>query len=171
MSKYTLPSRSHGGPAEPVAIRFELTPYRSLSRTGFLILMGCVGLVSFIAGTAFAMIGAWPVFGFFCIDVALIWLAFQLNYRSGRQLETIEINDGRLTLTHVDVRGQSRRTELPAAWIDVRFTDAVDGRTFIALASHGRVHPFGGFLTDDERRELAFALRAVLLEARGGARI
>ena len=105
------------------------------------------------------------------LDVALIWLAFQLNYRSGRQLETIDIKDGRLTLTHVDVSGRSRRTELPAAWIDVRLAEAVDGRTSIALASHGRVHPFGAFLTDDERRDLAFALRAVLLKARGGAGI
>ena len=38
--------------------------------------MGFIGAVSFVAGIAFAMIGAWPVLGFFGLDVALIWYAF-----------------------------------------------------------------------------------------------
>lgn len=152
-------------------MRFVLTPYRSLSRPGFLVLMGAIGLVSFVTGVVFAMLGAWPVLGFFGLDVALVWFAFQRNYRSGRQLEAIEIGDGKLTLTHVDVRGRVRSTELIAAWVDVRLRRGVDGRTSIALASHGVEHPFGGFLTDDERAELAPVLRQALLAARGGPRI
>lgn len=163
-----LPSRRPGA-AEPV--RFVLTPYRSLSRPGFLVLMAFIGGVSFVAGVAFAMIGAWPVLGFFGLDVVLIWYAFQRNYRSARQLEVIEIADGRLTLTHTNVSGRSRSTDLAAAWVDVRLHQGRDGRTAIALASHGREHGFGGFLTDEERRELAPALRTALLEARGGPRI
>lgn len=155
----------------PAPIRFVMTPYRSLSRTGFLVLMSFIGGVSFVAGIAFAMMGAWPVFGFFGLDVALIWYAFHRNYRSARQLEVIEIADGRLTLTHQDARGCARSTELTAAWVDVRLREAHDGRTSIALASHGREHPFGGFLNDEERRELAPALREALLFARGGPRI
>ena len=38
--------------------------------------------------------GAWPVIGFFGLDVALIYLAFKLNYRSGRLYETIELTPG-----------------------------------------------------------------------------
>lgn len=168
MTQHDLPSR---GAAGTPPVRFVLTPYRSLSRPGFLVLMGAVGLVSFVTGVVFAMLGAWPVLGFFGLDVVLIWFAFQRNYRSGRQLEVIEIEDGKLTLTHVDVRGQARSTELIAAWVDVRLARAVDGRTAIALASHGVVYPFGGFLTDDEKVELAPALREALLAARGGPRI
>lgn len=161
-------------PRQPAAvppIRFVLTPYRSLSRSGFLVLMSVVGGVSFVAGVAFALIGAWPVLGFFGLDVALIWLAFRWSYRSGRQLETIEIEDGRLTLTHVDPRGRPATTVLTAAWVDVRLRLAPDGRTAIALASHGREHAFGAFLTDAERAELAPALRSALVAARGGPRI
>ena len=155
----------------PAPFRVVLTPYRSLNRPGFLVLMGFIGLVSFVVGVAFATIGAWPVLGFFGLDVVLIYYAFQRNYRSGRQLETIEIADGRLTLTHIDVRGRRRATELPTAWIDVRLRRAANGRTSIALASHGREHRLGGFLTDDERYELAPVLRDALLAARGGLRI
>lgn len=168
MSHDSLPRRTFSGD-DP--IRFVLTPYRSLSRPGFIVLMGFIGAVSFVAGVAFAMIGAWPVLGFFGLDVALIWYAFHRNYRSARQLETIEIADGRLTLAHIDVRGRRRETELATAWVDVRLRQATDGRTTIALASHGQEHPFGGFLTDDERRELAPALREALLAANGGPRV
>ena len=134
-------------------------------------LMGALGLVSFIAGIAFLLVGAWPVLGFFGLDMALVWLAFKLNYRAGRQLETIELADGRLVLTHVDPCGGRRTTELAATWVDVRLRRLVDGRTELVLASRGREHAFGGFLTDDERRDLAGVLRGALLEARGGPRI
>ena len=172
MSQDRLPSDGpRGSSVQPEPIRFVLTPYRSLSRPGFLVLMGFIGAVSFVAGIAFAMMGAWPVLGFFGLDVALLWYAFQRNYRSGRQLETIEISDGVLTLTHVDVRGARRQAEFTAAWVDVRLRRAKDGRTAIALASHGREHAFGGFLTDEERLELAPALREAVLAANGGLRI
>ena len=152
-------------------MRFILTPYRSLSQPGFLVLMGAIGFISFVTGVVFAMLGAWPVLGFFGLDVVLIWFAFRRNYRSGRQLEIIEIEDGKLTLTHVDVRGRSRSTALTAAWVDVRLRRGGDGRTAIALASHGVEHAFGGFLTDEEKVELAPVLREALLFARGGPRI
>ena len=168
MSQDDLPS---GALKAPKPFRVVLTPYRSLSRTGFIVLMSAIGFVGFATGMAFLMIGAWPVLGFFGLDVALIWLAFKLNYRSGRQLETIEIADGLMTLTHVDPYGRARSTALPATWADVRLRRSADGRTTIALASHGREHMFGGFLTDDERRDVADVLRVALLAARGGPRI
>jgi uncharacterized membrane protein len=41
----------------------------------------------------------------------------------------------------------------------------------LSVAAQGREYAFGRFLTDDERRALASALREALLEARGGVRI
>eukprot|EP01035_Chromulina_nebulosa_P040405 gene40404-54645_t len=61
----------------------------ALGRTGFLALMLFVGGVSFIAGIAFLMMGAWPVFGFFGLDVLAIWWAFRINYRRGGDTEEI----------------------------------------------------------------------------------
>lgn len=172
MSDDNLPTRVPVGAAPgPRPFRLVMTPYRSLSKPGFLIVMAFIGAVSFVTGIAFALMGAWPVLGFFGLDVVLIYWAFQRNYRSGRQLETIEIADGELRLVRTDPRGRSATTELPSAWIEVRFSEQPDGRTTIALASRGREHRFATFLTDDERREIAPVLRAALIEARGGARI
>ena len=168
MSDATLPTRM---PVGPQPFRLVMTPYRSLSKPGFVIVMGFIGAVSFVTGVAFALLGAWPVLGFFGLDVVLIYWAFKRNYRSGRQLETIEIADGELRLVRTDPWGRDTTTSLPATWIEVRFSEQPDGRTTIALASHGAEHRFATFLTDDERREIVPVLRAALGAARSGSRI
>ena len=47
--------------------------------------MAVLFLVSLGAGILFVSLGAWPVCGFFGLDVALVYLAFRLSYRSARQ--------------------------------------------------------------------------------------
>jgi uncharacterized membrane protein len=77
--------------AEPGAFHAVLTPYRSLRPAGFLVLMVALGAVSFVAGILFLVAGAWPVLGFFGLDVLLVYVAFRLNYRSGRLYETVNL--------------------------------------------------------------------------------
>ncbi len=48
-----------------------ITPHRSLGHAGFLVLMIAIGGISFVAGVVFLLAGAWPVFGFFGLDVLL----------------------------------------------------------------------------------------------------
>ncbi|HAP49207.1 MAG TPA: DUF2244 domain-containing protein, partial [Afipia sp.] len=67
----------------------RLTPHRSLSRHGFLVLMGFVIAVSFAAGIMFLMMGAWPVFAFFGLDALIIYWAFKLNFRRADAIEDI----------------------------------------------------------------------------------
>ena len=59
--------------------RITLYPYRSLNKTGFFLLMFVLGLFSFIAGIMFMLKGAWPVFGFFGLDVLLVYIFFKIN--------------------------------------------------------------------------------------------
>jgi uncharacterized membrane protein len=152
-------------PAE-VPTRWVLTTYRSLSPRGFVILMSALGLVSFVAGMVFLAIGAWPVFGFFGLDVLLIYIAFKLNYRSGRLYETVDLDSRLLTVTRVHPSGRTERFEFNPYWVKVRFSERRDGHTDLALASHGESFPFGRFLTDEERREFADALAGALTLAR-----
>src|SRR4029078_9049141 len=76
---------SGNAPDKREAFRAVLYPHRSLGPTGFLILMSAIGGVSFITGMAFLLKGAWPVFGFFGLDVALIYSACYVNYPFGRR--------------------------------------------------------------------------------------
>ena len=133
--------------------RAVLYPHRSLGPTGFLILMTAIGGVSFVTGMAFLLMGAWPVFGFFGLDVALIYAAFKLNYRSGRLYETVELTPETLTITRVHPSGKQESFDFNPYWVRVRSPKLPQGRTDLRLASHGREFAFGRFLTDDERRD------------------
>ena len=94
----------------PVRPFFErvLLPHRSLPSRNFHLLMGLLGLISLAAGIGFVAVGAWPVIGFFGLDVALVYLAFRLNYRSARQSETIRLAGDAFTVERVSVRGERR---------------------------------------------------------------
>ena len=85
------PSNAFDPSNEPELFSALLTPHRSLSRAGFLALMLFVIAVSFAAGLACVLIGAWPVFGFFGLDVLAIYWAFRINFRSGRASEEIRV--------------------------------------------------------------------------------
>ncbi len=104
--------RAQAEPAEPGAFRVVLTPYRSLGPTGFIVLMAALGAVSFVTGIAFLMMGAWPVLGFFGLDVALVYVAFKLNYRSGRLYETLELTPAKLTWIARAPFGKARAVRL-----------------------------------------------------------
>src|SRR6202022_2926488 len=83
---------------QPELFSALLTPHRSLNRTGFLVLMGFLSAVSFAAGVAFWLMGAWPVFGFFGLDVLAIYWAFRVNYRHARAIEEIRVTPTELHL-------------------------------------------------------------------------
>jgi len=157
---------SGNAPDKREAFRAVLYPHRSLGPTGFLILMSAIGGVSFITGMAFLLKGAWPVFGFFGLDVALIYAAFKLNYRSGRLYETVELTPDVLTVTRVSPSGKAESFDFNPYWVRVHLTEGPQGRTDVRLASHGREFSFARFLTDDERRDLSKALAGALAQAR-----
>jgi uncharacterized membrane protein len=152
---------------EQRAFRAVLHPYRSLSPTGFLILMSVIGGASFVTGMVFLLMGAWPIFGFFGLDVALVYVAFRLNYRSGRLYELIELSPGSLTVTRVHPSGKRENFDFNPYWVRVRLAEDQQGRTDMRLASHGKEVSIGRFLTDDERRDFSSALSGALTEARG----
>jgi uncharacterized membrane protein len=114
------------------------------------------------------MMGAWPVFGFFGLDVALVYFAFRLNYRSGRLHELIELTPALLTVTRVHPSGKRESFDFNPYWVRVSLTEDRQGRTELRLASHGSELSFGRFLTDDERRDFSLALAGALSTARAG---
>lgn len=160
--------QSSNGPVP--LFRAEIRPYRSLGRDGFLILMSVIGAVSFAAGMAFAAMGAWPVLGFFGLDVALIYVAFRRNYGDARQVEIIEIADQMLTLTQLDRRGRPTVLRYNPVWVRLAVSEAPNGSVALQFVSHGTAAAFGGFLNDEQKLGLAARLDAALFAVRRGAR-
>ena len=143
-----------------------LTPHRSLGRTGFLAVMGICAFVWLSSGVFFLSRGAWPVFGFFVLDVLLVYIAFRLNYRDGRLYETVDLAPGLLTVTRIHPSGKEEKFDFNPYWVRVQCAEAVDGRTALSLISHGKRMPFGQFLTDGERKEFASVLTDAIQVAR-----
>lgn len=163
MTDATLPQTQEPAPV----FSATLMPHRSLGPDGFLILMGILSGISFLTGLAFAWIGAWPVMAFLGLDVLIVYLAFKLNYRSGRLYEQVEIDRETVTLTRVYPTGRSESYQFSAYWARVLLSVGADGRSDMRLASHGREIPFGRFLTNEERENFAQALKDALAGAKG----
>ena len=154
------------GDEEEVLFDAELTPHRSLPPEGFVLLMGLIGLISFVAGVMFFVVGAWPVVGFLGLDLLLIYLAFRASYRSGRAYETLRLTRHDLTLKRVDSWGRAQRWQLPSTWLQVLIDDTPQRQSQLTLRSHGRSLWVVSFLTPEERVDLAKALRRALAKAR-----
>jgi uncharacterized membrane protein len=143
-----------------------LHPHRSLSPAGFVILMVCISAVSFATGIVFLLAGAWPIFGFFGLDVLLLYIAFRLNYRSGRLYETLHLTHERLTVQRVLPSGEIRRWIFQPYWVRVQMHDPPRRESRLTLSSHGQSLAIGSFLTPEERLEVARALSAALVLSR-----
>lgn len=159
-------SESAGPAQNDRAFRAVLHPHRSLGPRGFLVLMLAIGSVSFVTGMVFLLMGAWPVFGFLGLDVALVYVAFRLNYRAGRIYELVELTPATLTVTRVHPSGKRECFDFNPYWVRVFLSEGPQGRTDLRLTSHGHEFSFGRFLTDDERRDFSDALTGALVEAR-----
>ena len=154
---------------EPTLFSAILTPHRSLSGAGFLVLMLAVSIVSFASGLFFFIIGAWPVVGFLGLDVLLIYWAFRMSYWTGAAFEEVTVTPSELTVRNVSHRGKVREYALNPVWVRLETkTHAEFGIERLFLVSHGRRFPVAAFLGPQEKAGFAAALSAALGEARRG---
>src|SRR5580698_6506957 len=133
------------GEAELFSAR--LTPHRSLNRTGFLVVMAFISVVSFAAGIAFLLMGAWPVFGFFGLDVLAIYWAFRIYFRRANASEEIRVTPSRLHVRRISHRGHVVEFTFNPLWVRLAI---------------------GNFLGAEEKESFSNALIAALHAARRG---
>jgi uncharacterized membrane protein len=161
--------RDNAASAEPAIFSAVITPHRSLGSTGFLILMLGIGGVSFVSGMVFLLLGAWPVFGFLGLDVALIYVAFRANFRAARAYEEVTVTASELTVRKVNPRGRVREWTLNPVWVQLdRIVHEEFGIERLFLVSRGRRLSIAAFLGPDEKASFAQALSSALGEAKRG---
>jgi len=146
-----------------------ITPHRSLTPRGFLILMLCLGGLSFVSGMAFVLKGAWPVVGFFGLDVLLVYVAFRANFRAARAYEEVTVTVSELTVRKVNARGATREWTLNPLWVRLeRIVHEEFGIERLFLVSRGRRLTIANALGPDEKASFARALSNALGEAKRG---
>lgn len=159
-------------PAVPDITIFSarLTPHRSLSERGFCTLMLLVAAISFVAGMMFLLIGAWPVCGFFGLDVALVYWALRANFRSAvGQSEEIIVTPSALTVRRSGPRGGVEEWRLNPLWTRMESeADPEFGVTRLALVSRGQSVPIATCVGPREKQRLAAALLGAISEAKRG---
>ena len=154
---------------QPKLFSALLTPHRSLNRTGFLVLMGFLSVVSFATGIAFLLMGAWPVFGFLGLDVLVIYWAFRVNFRRAAATEEITVTPLELRVRRVSHRGHVAEWVLNPLWVQLdQKTHAEFGIERLYLVSRGRRVSIGNFLGAEEKASFAKALLAALQTAKRG---
>jgi uncharacterized membrane protein len=154
---------------EPTLFSATITPHRSLGRIGFLIVMVIFGGISFISGIAFLLMGAWPVCGFFGLDVLLLYWAFRLNYRHAAAYEQVTMTPVALTVRKVSHRGQAREWVLNPLWVRLeKIVHEEFGIERLLLTSRGRQLAIANFLGPEEKASFAAALGKALNEAKRG---
>jgi uncharacterized membrane protein len=154
---------------DPAQFSAVLTPHRSLGPKGFMVLMCAISAVSFGTGVLFFLIGAWPVVGFMGLDVALVYVAFKLNFRALRIYETVDLNREALTVTRVTPNGRSQSWSFNPYWVRLSLVERVGRMSELSLASHGERLVLASFLTDPEREDFAAALSAALRDTRNAS--
>ena len=156
-------------PDDRVLFEAVVYPHRSLSKFGFLLVMGLMAVCSFTLGTAFYLAGAWPVLGFFGLDILLIYGAFKLSYRAARVVETVALTEDTLMVRRVSPRGRVSSWTFQPFWVQVKIEEDATVDSRLVLSSHGRHVALGDFLLHEERVALAKELRGALAPLKGYA--
>ncbi|MEO3386831.1 DUF2244 domain-containing protein [Mesorhizobium sp. CAU 1741] len=153
---------------EPI-FRALLVPYRSLGRTGFWVLMAVVAFMWLGTGALFLSMGAWPIFGFFGLDVILLYVAFQMNYRAARAREMVSVSRTALDIVKVAPSGREEAHRFNPFWTRFRVARHEEiGITGMAVEGEGRQVALGSFLNPDDRESFATAFGRALATARAG---
>ena len=135
-----------------------LYPHRSLSPKGFLILMLCIIFVSFSIGAFFMLKGAWPVFGFFGLDVLLVYIAFKVNYHNAKRYEKIRLWKNSLIIKKKSDNGKSNTWKFNPYWVRLEMKKSQSRSSDLNLSSHGKTISIGSFLSNQEKEEVANTL-------------
>ena len=133
--------------------------------------MAFVSFVSFAAGLAFLMMGAWPVFGFFGLDVLAIYWAFRVNFRRAKASEEILVTPSELRVRRISHRGHVVEFVLNPLWVRLdQISHAEFGIEKLYLVSRGRHVAIGELFGPRRKSQLCQGLELPRCRPPGAAR-
>jgi uncharacterized membrane protein len=143
-----------------------ITPHRSLSERGFIILIAVVTLANCCSAAVFIYMGAVLVPFFLGLDVLAIVVAFMVSFRAARRVERVTITARDVVVTHETPSWSRVVWESPTAFTRVSVETEENRTVALRLALSGRQVDVAQSLSPRERGEFAVALQAAIWEAR-----
>jgi uncharacterized membrane protein len=149
---------------DKIAWSVTLTPHRSLDGPAFKILFGWVILLNLIIAVFFYRLGAWPVFGFLGLDVALVWWAFKANTKAAERSERITITGDDLRLIKQMKAHPPTEMQFNRRWVRIvlEYDAARELVGRLLLVSSGKATEIASFLGAEERESLAAELKRAI---------
>jgi uncharacterized membrane protein len=145
----------------------ELTPYRSLGKTGFRVVLAICGVVCLFYGAFFLLTGAYPIGFFFGLDFLGLYLALKMSYRSGRMREEVTVTRTNLSIRKFSPAGRMVEHCFNPFWARFRVKRHEEfGITSMYVTGEGRFTDIGSFLNPDDRESFAKAFRGALATVR-----
>ena len=146
-----------------------ITPNRSLSQRGFVVLISIVTLFNCVAAAVFLSMGATFVPVFLGLDVMAVIAAFLASYAAAQRIERVRVTSREVRVVRETPKSQEVIWESPTAFtrvaLEVDEDEVVHG---VRLAMSGRHASVATALSPVERADFARALQQAIYDARRG---
>jgi uncharacterized membrane protein len=150
----------------PVYMDAVITPHRSLSERGFIILISVVTLANCCSAAVFVAMGATLVPIFLGIDVLAVIAAFVVSYNGAKRIERVQVTARDIRVIHEAPRWSRVVWESPTAFTRVSVEKEEERTIGLRLAVSGREVAVAQALSPRERGAFAEALQQAIWEAR-----
>ena len=143
-----------------------ITPNRSLSPRGFVVLISAVTILNCLSAAVFVAMGASLVLVFLALDIAAVAVAFLASFHAAKQVERVQVTARDVRVTRETPRSSQVIWESPTAFTRVAMELEDELVVDVRLALSGRNLPVAAALSPPERAEFARALQQAISVAR-----
>lgn len=153
---------------DPYFMDAVITPHRSLSSRGFIILIGVLTAFNVASAVFFIIIGAGPVPIFLGLDLVAVIIAFAVSNRAARRHERIQVTAAEVRVLLQSPRGDQTVWISPTAFTRVSVIGPDDDEADVQLRQADRAVAVARDLSRPERLAFAEALDRAIWRARTG---
>jgi uncharacterized membrane protein len=143
-----------------------ITPNRSLSARGFVVLISVVTLFNCLSAAVFVAMGASLVLVFLVLDVVAVAVAFMASFHAAKQVERVQVTARNVRVTRETSNASLLVWESPTAFTRVAVEMEDEQVVDVRLALSGREAPVAVALSPPERAAFAKALQQAISVAR-----
>jgi len=151
---------------QPLYMDAIITPHRSLSERGFVVLIAIVTLANCASAAVFVHMGAVYVPFFLGVDLAAIVVAFLVSFQAAKQVERVQVTSREIRVTRETPKWSRLVWQSPTAFTRVAVETEDEQTMALKLSLSGREAVVAAALSPRERGEFAKALRSAIAEAR-----
>lgn len=153
----------------PLYMDAVITPHRSLSRKGFIILISVLTAINTATAIVFLAMRAAPVPLFLGLDLIAIVVAFIASRRAALKRERIQVTAAEVRVVLETPKGEHMVWQSPTAFTRVALVGPDEDDADLQLRLSDRALGVARALTRSERRDFAVALERAIRRARTGA--